>query len=280
MPSADIDVFCHENHDAINSLAVLFRDYWPTQGFDRSSVRRWLANFSPAHWPIALKLAQQIQYYDINRIHGLVGSLHALVERKRKQLGFKRSSVLYLPFGRTEESGAQILRCYRQVNKRHVQVSQLTSLPEIKGQLATRKHPTVFFLDDFVGTGNQVCTGWREVVSQIIPEYVPCFLAVIAASTEGIRRIEAETPLEVVCVHTIGARLQLTKSACRGLSTEDRKVITNYCVKAQNMPLGFGNLGLMLSFAYGTPNNTISAIRGSQKQSPFVGLLPGWNDLP
>ena len=279
MASPDLNVFCHGNHQAIDNVATAFRDYQPTSGFDRTAVRRWLANFAPEHWPIALKLAQGIHYYGMSQIHGLVASLHSLVEQKRQALGVRRSSVIYLPFGRTEESGGEILRYYRNVNRRHVKGSQITSLSEIQGELVRRPDSTVFFLDDFVGTGDQVCRGWRDVISQVVPEYVRCFLAVIAASTSGITQVEDETPLEVICVHPLGARHQLTKSACRGLSSGDRKVIEDYCQAAGNMPLGYGDLGLMLSFAYGTPNNTISAIRGSKKQKPFVGLLPGWEDL-
>jgi len=28
---------------------------------------------------------------------------------------------------------------------------------------------TVVFVDDFAGTGNQVCTGWREVMEELLP---------------------------------------------------------------------------------------------------------------
>ena len=279
MALVDLDVFCQQNHQEIDDLAQVFGDYEPTRGFDRSLVRRWLENFDPGHWALALKLARRIQYYGKSQIHGLVVNLYKLVEQKKEAMGVDDSAAFYLPFGRTEESGAEVLRSYRNVNRLRSYSSQFVSLSEIQGKLIRSESPVLFFLDDFVGTGNQVCTGWRQMISQVVPEYIPCFLAVIAASAEGIRRVERETPMEVICVHSLGSRSQLTKTKCRGLSAQERTIIRRYCDKARNMPLGYGNLALLLSFAHGTPNNTISVIRGSKKQKPFVGLLPDWEDL-
>jgi hypothetical protein len=64
----------------------------------------------------------------------------------------------------------------------------------------------VFFLDDFIGTGKQVCGVWTETISQVVFEYQPMYLAVVAALREGITRVEAETPLKIIPVHTLGGR--------------------------------------------------------------------------
>jgi hypothetical protein len=136
-----------------------------------------------------------------------------------------------------------------------------------------------FFLDDFIGTGKQVSDFWNEELYQYIPEYIPMYLAVIAACSVGVARIEAETPLKVIAVHTIPNRHYLMHSANSSFSGGEKTTIKNYCEKAGNEPLGFGGLGLLVSFAYGTPNNAVSVIRGSARQKPWSGLLPRWEDL-
>jgi hypothetical protein len=113
----------------------------------------------------------------------------------------------------------------------------------------------------------------------IVPDYIPAYLVLVAAHRTGIQRIESETPLKLFPVHTLGPREQLMESACRHFSAQEKNTIKRYCDESGNEPLGFGDLGLLVSFSYGTPNNSVSVIRGSKRQSPWRGLLPRYEDL-
>jgi len=279
MPSNNFERFCEENLDALDILCAQFADYAPKQGFNVAHLRAWLHQFHAQHRPLAIKLAKAIEYYSTDQITGLMRPLKKLIDEHIVTEGATPKSVFYVPFGSADESGGDILRRYRNVNKLHGLKQQFVTLIELPEKLFHENKPVVFFFDDFIGTGKQVTDGWTATISQVIPDYIPIYLAVVAGLQDGIKRVENETKFHVLCVHTLGARNQLMESACRQFSNQEKNTLKRYCDDAGNHPLGFGDHGLLVSFAYGTPNNSISVIRGSKKQSPWRGLLPNWQDL-
>ncbi|MFH1920896.1 MAG: hypothetical protein ABIP48_13585, partial [Planctomycetota bacterium] len=187
-------------------------------------------------------------------------------------------SVLYIPGGRTAESGPSILHRFRNVNgmRRSKQFIELHEAPQ---RIFALQRPALFFLDDFVATGKQISDYWRDVVSQLVPEYFPVYLGVVAAFPDGTRRVEDETPLTVLAVNELSSRNQLLGTANNTFTNPQKQTLHNYCSDWGNHPLGHGNVGALVSFSHGTPNNTPSVIRGSERQRPRHGILPGWEDL-
>lgn len=279
MTPSDFDGFCQEHYDEISSLVQMYADYEPLGGVANDRVRIWLQQFQPQHRSLALKLANAIKYYGTHQLNNLMAPLRGLVDKQVSEEGASQNEVFFVPFGRSGESGEDIARKYRNVNRLHRLQDQFVKSIELPGKIYSTKRPVVVFLDDFIGTGDQVVKGWHEMLHQIIPEYLPLYLAVVAAFKDGVSHIEKETPLKVLAVHTIGPRCQLLESAFRTLANDEKRTVKRYCDSAGNQPLGYGGHGLLVSFAYGTPNNTISVIRGSEKQKPWRGLLPDWEDL-
>ena len=279
MAPNDFESFCEQNLHQLDVLCQRFADYEPLQGFSAAHFRAWLHQFQAQHRSLAVKLANAIAYYSTNQIAALMRPLKHAVDEQIDSEGAAQQSVFYVPFGRAGESGSAVLRHFRNVNRMHRREGQFLTLIELPQKLFASEKPVVLFFDDFIGTGQQVSDGWRETISQVVPEYVPIYLVVIAAFKDGIRRVESETPFHVICVHTLGSKDQLMESACRKFSNQEKTTLRRYCDHAGNHPLGFGDCGLLLSFAYGTPNNSISIIRGSERQVPWRGLLPTWEDL-
>lgn len=279
MPPNTFETFCEENLADLNALCERFADYEPTQGFAIAHLQAWLRQFSAQHRTLALKLAESVAYYGTNQISALMRPLKAAIDVQVAAQQVNPQSVLYVPLGRAGESGSDIIRRFRNVNRLHGLQQQFATIIELPDRIFTIAQPVIFFLDDFVGTGKQVSDAWTETISQVVPEYIPMYLAVVAGFQDGITRVEAETPFRVISVHTLGTRHQLMESACRNFSSQEKNTLKRYCETAGNQPLGFGDHALLVSFAYGTPNNSISAIRGSEKQTPWRGLLPAWEDL-
>ncbi len=271
------DRFCCDNGSEIDRIASLFVDYEPGGGVDRPRLMGWLRQFGPQHRGLALSLASRIRYHGMAAINAAMKPLHALV---RGQVGSDLSSVLFVPFGRTAESGEGIAWKYRTVNQLGSHSDRFVNLNELPSAVFEHDDPKVVFLDDFIGTGKQACHSWNGMICGLVSRPVELYLAVIASVPEGAQRVERETPLRVISLHTIGERHRLLSSSNTAFSGAQKKAIGNYCRRAGNTPLGFGNLGLLVSFAYGSPNNTISVIRGSKRQEPWRGLLPRWEDLP
>jgi len=205
-------------------------------------------------------------------------ALYQAIQLQSQRENATIESTFFVPFGRTGESGEDIARRFRNVNKLHRHQDQFVKAIDLPERVFRTRDPVVFFLDDFVGTGRQVVDSWLLNPASGLSG-IPMYLAVVAAFGEGGSKIEAETPLRVICVHSLGPKYQMMESACESLSSGEKGTMKHYCEKAGNHPLGFGDRGLMVSFAYGTPNNSVSVIRGSEKQSPWKGLLPIWEDL-
>src|SRR5947209_4085341 len=190
MAGAHLDDFLGEVQQEIEELLNLFSDYEPVRGFDKAHLIRWLQQFQAQHRRLALKLAQSIHYYGIDKINSLMPKLHAIVEQQIAQEACDPKSVFYVPFGRTGDSGEDIVRRYRNVNKLHSLQNQFINVIELPKRVFEVENPVVVFLDDFVGTGKQVTDYWKEELFQYVAEYIPMYLAVIAACKAGASRIE------------------------------------------------------------------------------------------
>lgn len=279
MGAKDFLDFCVQNETEISDLVEKFSDYEPNGGVTEQKLSIWLKQFQPQHRALALKLAARIYYYGIHDVNGLMKPMHKLVLQQIEAVGAKVSDALFVPFGLDGESGVDIVRRYRNINNLHSWQSRFVRANEIVEKTYAAKNPVIVFIDDFVGTGDQVEGYWNEVLCLLVPEHFPMFLTVIAALPGGADYIESTTPIKVIQVHTIQSRYQIGNSACKEFSSQEKHTLKRYCTEIGNKPFGHGDCELLLSFAYGTPNNTISVIRGSKGQRPWRGLLPGWGDL-
>jgi hypothetical protein len=116
---------------------------------------------------------------------------------------------------------------------------------------------TVVFVDDFTGTGNQVCEYWSEM-QELVPRRPRLFLVVVAACTQALERIGTETDLTVVPYVQLSAADDLFSPDCGHFSEDEKAVLLQYCRKADaRQPKGYGDCGLVLVFAHNCPNNTI-----------------------
>jgi len=279
MTGSDLGVYCASNEKKIHELTERFGDYQPLRGGSRERFVAWLGQFSAQHRDLAVKLADKIEYYSTHRITENAIALRKLIDQEIKAAQLAPSCVLYVPAGRSAESGGEVLRRYRNANRLHSRRDQFVEVHQLTEALFAISNPGVCFFDDFIGTGKQISDYWRDILSQIVPDYVPLYLAVLAGFDDGIRKVEASTPLRVITVHTLDGHHQLLGGANMAFNSSQKTTLRKYCEEWGNNPLGFGEIGALISFAHGTPNNAPSVIRGSEKQTPKRGLLPGWEDL-
>jgi hypothetical protein len=124
---------------------------------------------------------------------------------------------------------------------------------------------TVVFVDDFSGTGDQVCNGWNEIFSELLVGDPRVYLVLVAASTKALARVQSETDLIPVVQHEIRRSDSVFES---GYFTEaEKSVIKDYCTIAEPArPMGHGDCGFVLVFAHTCPNNTIPILHASRSQ--------------
>jgi hypothetical protein len=273
--------FCDANVERLDEIVEALASYQP-QPVDGNRLRRWLRQLDPPHYGVGLRLIENVDFFTPTRLHGLLRELYRLVKVDLAADGFRQlESFVFVPVGGTGDSGQEIVTRFRSVNRvdrtnaRLFQVVELQRViyeAEVEGrQLA------LIFLDDFIGTGKQVTDFWTEVLSQHINPNQSIYLGVVAACREGVDKIQRDTPLRVIPVHFVQPRHFLPSTD--RFTNEEKAIITEYCGRIGNPPLGVGGLGLMLAFAHGCPNNVLSILRGSKRQRNWRGILPRYEDL-
>jgi hypothetical protein len=279
MSNSQLVEFLSKNGDDIQELVKKFADYEPTRGVSEAHLCQWISQFQAQHRALALRLAQCIPYYGIHQVNGLMPALHGVIQERIEAKAVPIRQVFFVPVGKTAESGEDIIRRYRNVNGLHGWQNQFVKASDLPQKIFESENPLIFFFDDFVGTGGTIIRYWNEVISQLVPEYMDMYLAALAINPDGALEIERGCPMRVLQVHSIHGEHCLFSSQNQHFSDQEKNILRRYSTEIGNLPNGYGDLGLMLSFAYSTPNNSISVIRGSKGQKPWRGLLPSWEDL-
>lgn len=156
------------------------------------------------------------------------------------------------------ESGDTMLHRFRRVNglgrntysPLFVHMSQLLS-----EDLNTED--TVVFVDDFSGSGTQVCRFWPEL-QELLPGNPTTYLVLVAASTEAINRIQTETSLKLHFKIQLDEEDNIFSTKCKYFNEFEQETLLKYCMVAdKNRPKGFSDCGLVIVFAHDCPNNSI-----------------------
>lgn len=272
-----------EQHDPrVEGVVRRFGSYQP-QSVDREKLRLWLRQFEPTDYDLILRVLENVEFYDLAWQQNLLRALHRAVRTEANNDGFRKlENLVFVPIGETAESGHEIITRYRNVNRinnTNARLAQVLELPELLYQASKDgKNLALIFLDDFIGTGKNVSDYWKNVLSQYIYPTQPMYVGTLVACSVGLRKVEEETPLRVIPVHIVQPR-HLLNDTDRFTPAEKYR-IRAYCDRVGNPPLGIGDLGVMVAFAHGCPNNTLSIIRGSKRQDHWRGILPRYGDLP
>ena len=134
----------------------------------------------------------------------------------------------------------------------------------------------VVLLDDFSGTGKQVCDAWNDPATSfgaLLTGVGKVYLIVVAASRAARQKISTETSLALVPAHQLTDSDNLFSQQCGHFSDADRAKLLRYGKIADNKnPRGFGECGLVVIFQHRTPNNTIPILHADH--SRWAGLFP------
>jgi hypothetical protein len=276
-----LSVFFERNDERIAQVVARFGSYQP-QAVDREKIRIWLRQFDPQDFDLALRILESVQFYDLPRLLNLLSTLHRAIKANAAAEGFRRNEeFVFLPIGRTGDSGYEIVNRYRNINRlghTRVTFAQVVELQQILYEAATSDGRKVLvFLDDFVGTGKQVCDFWEDVLSQHVHPSIPMYLGTALACEAGIEVIQQRTPLRVIAVHIVQRRHLFSQTDLFTPAEKDR--LTNVYGQIGNPTLGVGGLGVLVAFAHGCPNNTLGVLRGSKRQRRWRGILPRFDDI-
>ncbi len=134
----------------------------------------------------------------------------------------------------------------------------------------------VVLLDDFSGTGTQVCEAWNDPVTSfgsLLAGVGKVYLILVAASRAARRKISDETAICPVPAHELGEGDNVFSERCQHFTNADRIKLLQYGkIADKKRPRGFGDCGFVVVFQHRAPNNSIPILHADH--SKWTGLFP------
>lgn len=132
---------------------------------------------------------------------------------------------------------------------------------------------TVVLVDDFVGTGNQVCEAWLDTFSELVAGAGRVFLVVVVALTGARRKVTQETELRLIPSHELNKTDNLLSHDCNRFTSTEKQRVLSYNRKANKKhPRGYGDCGLVVVFGHRCPNDSLPILHADHPR--WAGLFP------
>lgn len=256
-------------------------------GIDNVAIASWLDQFDADDRDVAARVLDVVEYYGQSHIYEAYR--HALLSLTGwSALASKRTGKwVFCAMSRSAgESGDAMLHHFRVANKLgaakydrlFVTRSELFRLPHLPEGDAERlgADDVVVLLDDFSGTGSQVCDAWNDPETSfgaLLAGVGTVYLIVVAASHKAMKRIKDETSIELVPAHQLREADNIFSDDCVHFSKVDRSRLLHYGKIADKArPMGFGDSGFVVVFQHRAPNNTIPILHADHER--WTGLFP------
>ena len=268
MPSDD---FFRAHSGEIDSLTQKF------QGFpdvNRTKIELWIQNFRDEHKELALKLLNNVDYFDTARIYTACRDIFTQLKTLK---GEDLSNVYFCNFGNPANSGQHILSIFAMANG----LTGRANTPKFKqiselNELLLKPDITILFLDDFIGTGNQALNYWSGIAS-LVSSNAEIFLGAICAFEEGIVNIQNNTEMKVLCHKRLNNTHKLLSTENNIFTSAEKVILQSYCNSTgAHLPQGYGNCQAIVVLSYRTPNNTVSIL--TVQTDTWRGIFPRYSN--
>ena len=256
-------------------------------GITNVTIESWLAQFEKADQDLGARVLDAIEFYGQSHIHAAyrqtLKALPGWHKDPSKREGQWRFAAMS---GSAGESGDAMLYQFRiangldakKFNNLFVSRSDLfrqPMLPEDDPQ-KLGKDDVVVLLDDFSGTGTQVCAAWNDPETSfgaLLAGVGKIYLILVAASKAARLRISAETTISPVPAHELNESDNIFSDQCKHFTKVDQSTLLRYCeIANKDHPKGFGDSGLVIVFQHRPPNNSIPILH--EDHSKWTGLFP------
>ena len=250
------------------------------------TIQSWLKQFKKDK-DLGARVLDAVEFYGQSQIYaayrqalaGLPG-WHKSPMKRKGQWRFAAMS------GSAGESGDAMLHQFRIANELDTKgfnelfvarsdLFRQPMLPEDDRQ-KLGKDDVVVLLDDFSGTGTQVCEAWNDPATSfgaLLAGVGRVYLILVAASKAARRRITSETSISLVPAHELHESDNVFSDRCKHFSKTDREKLLHYGeIADKRCPKGFGECGFVVVFQHRPPNNSIPILHADH--SKWTGLFP------
>lgn len=244
----------------------------------KQTIEAWIDQFDNPDKDLAARVLDVVEFYGQAQIHSAyrqaLNSLPGWDSAKARRTGIWRFAAMS---GSAGESGDSMLYQFRVANG--LDSARFRELFVARRDLVSQKlgpNDTVVLLDDFSGTGKQVCDAWADpqtAFGELLAGVGRVYLLLVAATNHARSRITEETSLIVLPAYDLDDRDNIFSDRCTHFNAQERDRLLHYCRQAsREMPRGYGNCGLVVVFQHRTPNNTIPILHAENGR--WSGLFP------
>lgn len=265
--------FFSQNQRRIDVLYSQFRSY----GIDQNAIPNWLLQFKPKDRELALKVLENVHYFDKGKIISAYKSIHRQVLALR---GGDLSSVYFAPFGYAGTSAEMMAYWYKLANRETTPdlESRMIGISEIQSKLlgvSIARNPTVIFIDDISGSGDEAIDMWtgnldppRAGLQEVVPPDAAIFLAVPIAFSHAISRIGHVTRgrIQVLPWRIFPQRERVLSTQNTVFTPSEKQILDKYCVDTgSSKPYGHKGTSSLVVFEHNCPDNNISILWANTK---------------
>jgi hypothetical protein len=254
---------------------------------NKNTIESWLKQFKKPDRDLAARVLDAVEYYGQSQIYAAyrealeaLPGWHTSPSKRKGRWRFAAMS------GSAGESGDAMLYQFRvanaldakPLNDLFVTRSDLFRQPLLPDNDPQKlgKNDVVVLLDDFSGTGTQVCAAWNDPATSFGPLLAgvgKVYLVLVAASTAARKKISSETTISTVIAHELREADNIFSDHCKHFSPTDRSKLLHYGeIADKHLPKGFGDCGFIVVFQHRTPNNSIPILHVDN--SKWIGLFP------
>ena len=278
---------------------------WPSNDPGRVRPNPWLGNFTAADQPIAAALVDVFVYFPDAHVHQLMcraltrlfqsfAGTDRSCENRKHRIVDHLSRTLFVPVEgevpSPADSGNYMCRVVRQTLELS-DSSVATPTAALTQYIADDK--IIVFVDDMVGTGNQMRKTWHRPYTTNDPtsfqhayERVQrgCYYICLACSAKGRTCITSLPGIELIAAHNLAERDHYHAALARvsdhpagsGLQPAvdvllakyaTQLILPSYMEESGFLRRGFGNLGLTLGFQHCMPDPTLPIYWASGPES-------------
>lgn len=242
-------------------------------GIEKHKIQKWLNNFYREEQEFAIRLIEHIRYINEDSLVEICRDLYIkLLENTKRNL----EDFRFITFGKETKSEKMIAYHFAlKATKGGIPEELFIDVYNESFKFPTEK--TIVYVDDVIGTGDQFLSNWTQfhiyalarnkIMYQKFIETNDFISLPLFTTKNGKKEVEEYSPFTVINLKhhildetNMSLRIEAKIYNKHELSKVER-IFRRYGQKLYpDHPLGYGNYGLLLSFSYNTPNNTLPVI--------------------
>jgi hypothetical protein len=222
-------------------------------------IDRWIEQFRVRDRDLAARILDSVEFITREQITTAFRSILNTLPGWNIEERFRQGRWRFVPFTASAgESGDTMLHQFRLAN--NMASKKFNELFIYKSDLlkqALGPDDKVVFVDDFSGSGKQVCDEW-PIIEELLPDNPNIYLVLVAATARAVSKIEKETNLTPVPYSRLDNSDNIFSPSSRHFTPAEKQTILDYCKRVDSRkPQGFGDCGLVVVLAHNCPNNSI-----------------------